>query len=377
MRVGARRKPTAARQYPGADDPGMLCDSSYKRFLPGDTRLLRVGLVGYGYWGVNLFRNLSASRHFQLVSVADHSEARRAAIPPTFDRAQVVQSADHVLGSKDIDAVFIATPVATHFELAKRAINAGKHVFVEKPMCATVAEAEELVALAEQEGVVLMVDHTYLFTGAVQCVARTIQAGELGQLCYYDLIRINLGLFQPDVNVLWDLAPHDLSILDHLLDEEPTRISASGYCHVNRHLPDIAYLTLHYASNVVAHLNLSWMSPVKVRRVSIGGTRKMIVWDDLNREERIKIFNSGIQFQPEDQRSVITPDYRIGDIYSPRVPNQEALASVVEHFAQVVGGTASSIMDGQRGLRIVRTLQAAQKILDEDLTIGEGARQRR
>jgi predicted dehydrogenase len=212
-----------------------------------------------------------------------------------------------------------------------------------------------------------MVDHTYLFTGAVQCITKMIRSGELGRLCYYDSMRINLGLFQPDINVLWDLAPHDLSILDHLLDEEPVRIVANGYSHLNRHLPDIAYLTLYYASDVVAHLNLSWMSPTKVRRVAIGGTSKMMVWDDLNREERIKIFNSGIQFQPEAQRSVIIPEYRIGDIYSPRVPNREALAGAVEHFARVVAGTQDSIMDGRRGLRIVRILESAQRSFEQEL----------
>ena len=329
--------------------------------------MLKVGLIGYGYWGVNLFRNLASSRLFHLAAVADQSAARQAALRTIFERGQVTGSAEQLVCDKEIEAVFIATPVATHFALARQAILAGKHVFVEKPMSATVAEAEELVDLAERHGVVLMVDHTYLFTGAIQCIAETVHSGELGRLCYYDSMRINLGLFQPDVNVLWDLAPHDLSILDYLLDEEPAQIAASFYCHVNRHLPDIAYLTLHYASNVVAHLNLSWMSPTKVRRIAIGGTRKMMVWDDLNREERIKIFNSGIQFQPEDQRSVIIPDYRIGDIYSPRISNREALTGAVEHFAQVVAGTDTPIMDGRRGLRIVRILESAQKIFDREM----------
>lgn len=333
--------------------------------------MLTVGLIGYGYWGTNLFRNLASSPHFSLAAVAEQSEARRAALQPMFTRGRVCASADDIISDPGIAAVFIATPVATHFELAKRAICAGKHLLVEKPICTTAAEAEELVDLADRQGVVLMVDHTYLFTGAVQFIAQTLRSGELGKLCYYDSTRINLGLFQPDINVLWDLAPHDLSILDYLLDEQPSRITASGYCHVNRHLPDIAYLTLHYASDVVAHLNLSWMSPVKVRRIAIGGTRKMMVWDDLDREERIKIFNSGIQFQPEDQRSVIIPDYRIGDIYSPRIPNREALAGVVEHFAQVISGSTTSIMDGRRGLRIVRILEAAQKILDRDLLLDQ------
>lgn len=329
--------------------------------------MLRVGLIGYGYWGTNLFRNLSLSPRFDIVAVADQSEKRRAAVQPLLPNGRVTPLASEVTDDPDIAVVFIATPISSHFEIARNAIRSGKHVFVEKPMCATAAEAEELVYIADRQGVVLMIDHTYLFTNAVQYISETIRSGEIGRLCYYDSSRINLGLFQPDVNVLWDLAPHDLSILDHLLAEQPIGVAASGYCHVNRHLPDMAYLTLHYPSNVVAHLNLSWMSPVKVRRIAFGGTSKMMVWDDLNREEKIKIYNSGIQFQPEDRRAVIIPDYRIGDIYSPRIPDREALVGVMEHLAHVIAGKESSIMDGARGLRIVRILEKAQKVLDEEL----------
>lgn len=326
----------------------------------------KIGLIGYGYWGTRLFRNFSTSPDFELAAVADLSEPRRAALRQQFS-GRICESPLDLIADKEIDAIAIATPVATHFDFARRAILAGKHVLVEKPMCATVAQAEELVELAKSRGVVLMVDHTFLFTGAVQRIADTVRAGELGRICYYDSMRVNLGLFQPDVNVLWDLAPHDLSIIDHLIDEEPLQIEASGYCHLNQHLPDIVYLTLHYASPMVAHLNLSWMSPVKVRRIAIGGTDKMIVWDDLNNEEKVKIFNSGIQVQSEDQRQVIIPGYRIGDIYSPRLAGREALAGVCEHFARVIDGEETSIMSGERGLRIVRILEASQKVLDKNL----------
>lgn len=325
----------------------------------------KIGLIGYGYWGTNLFRNLAASGVFQVAAVAETSETRREAAARFIDVGRITASAVSIIDDKELDAVAIATPVATHFDLARRAILAGKHVLVEKPMCATTAEAEELVQLADRQGVVLMVDHTFLFTGAVQRITELVRRGELGRLCYYDSMRVNLGLFQPDVNVLWDLAPHDLSIIDRLVDEEPVHIEASGYCHVNHNFPDIVYLTLHYALPMVAHLNLSWMSPVKVRRVAIGGTDKMVVWDDLNREEKVKIYNSGIKVQPEDQRPVIVPDYRIGDIYSPRVVNREALSGVVEHFAKVIDREEESIMDGARGLRVVRVLEASQKALEE------------
>jgi len=333
--------------------------------------VIKTGLIGYGYWGTNLFRNLMANPLFDLVMVAEQGEARREAVGKLFGSGRVTASAEELLDDLAIEAVFIATPVATHFPLALRAINAGKHVFVEKPICSSSAEAEKLVEAAEAKGVTLMVDHTFLFTGAVQWIGDTVRRGELGKLCYYDSTRINLGLFQPDTNVLWDLAPHDLSILDYLLDEEPVRISASGYCHLNRGLPDICYLTLHYPSDVVAHLNLSWMSPTKVRRIALGGTSKMMVWDDLNPEERIKVFNSGIQIQPEDQRDVIVPGYRIGDITSPRIPNKEALVGVLNHFAGVIAGKEASIMDGRRALRIVRTLEMAQKVLDVELAASQ------
>lgn len=323
-------------------------------------------MIGFGYWGTNLFRNLSSSPDFELAAVADANEARRATLAKTY-KGHIVASAAEIIDDEGIDAVAIATPVGSHFALAQQALHAGKHVMIEKPMCASVEEAEELVDLAARMGLVLMVDHTFLFTGAVQRIGEIVRAGELGRVCYYDSMRVNLGLFQPDVDVLWDLAPHDLSILDYLIDEEPVRVEASGYCHVNKHLPDIVYLTLHYKSPIVAHLNLSWMSPVKVRRVAIGGTNKMIVWDDLNREETIKVYNSGIRFQAEDQRSVIIPDYRIGDIHSPRLSNREALGQVIEHFAQVIDGKTTSILSGERGLRIVRILEAGRKSLDDSL----------
>lgn len=330
--------------------------------------MIKVGIIGYGYWGPNLLRNLNASPRFQVVAMADPRRQRHQAAQNIVPNLEAYESPSELIQSAGIDAVVIASPVATHYEIARQALMAGKHVLVEKPMCTTGAQGEELVNLAASKGLTLMVDHTFLFTAPVRAILDLHRQGELGALSYYDSMRINLGLFQPDVNVLWDLAPHDLSILDSLLGEEPVHIEASGYCHVNRMLPDIAYLTLYFPSNVVAHLHLSWMSPVKVRRVSIGGARKMIVWDDLNREEVLKIYNSGIEFQPEESKIAVIPQYRLGDILSPRLPPGEALSGVVEHFAQVIANEATSIMDGERGLRIVRTLELAQTALTTNLS---------
>lgn len=329
--------------------------------------MIRVGLIGYGYWGPNLLRNLMASPDFDVVAVADGDGARRDAAAQMCPGAALAASGEEVIGRDDVDAVVIATPVGTHFPLTAQALEAGKHVLVEKPMCATVDEGQTLIDLAAGKGVTLMVDHTFLFTGAVQMLRELCRSGEIGRISYYDSMRINLGLFQPDVNVMWDLAPHDLSIMDFLLDEEPVDVEVSGYCHVNPGVPDIVYLTLHFPSDMVAHFNLSWMSPVKVRRTAIGGSDKMVVWDDLNQDEKVKIYNSGVEFQPEDQRRKIMPGYRIGDVLSPRVSQREALQGVVSHFAAVIGGREPSIMDGERGLRVVRTLERAQKILDQRL----------
>ncbi|HEV2097914.1 MAG TPA: Gfo/Idh/MocA family oxidoreductase, partial [Stellaceae bacterium] len=262
-----------------------------------------------------------------------------------------------------------ATPVSTHHALASHALRRGKHVLVEKPLAATSAEAEELVGLAEAGDLTLLVDHVYLFHDAVLKIKELRRGGELGFVSYYDSLRVNLGLFQPDMNVLWDLAPHDFSIMDFIFEEEPVQVEATGYCHVNPRLPDIAYVTAHYGSKMIAHLNLSWMSPVKVRRIAVGGTKRMVVWDDLNLEERLKIYNSGIDFQPEAERKVIVPSYRIGDISSPRLQNVEPLGRVVEHFREVIRKKAGSPIDGRAGMRIVNLLERAQQSLDRSLAM--------
>jgi predicted dehydrogenase len=329
--------------------------------------MLRIAVVGHGYWGPNLVRNFSESGRFEVVAIAERRSEARAQIARRHPAVQVVESAAEAFAVPNVDAAAIATPVASHFDIAREALLSGKHVLVEKPLCTITAEGKELVTLAEKVNRVLMVDHTYLFTGAVQTIRRAIEKDELGKICYFDAMRVNLGLFQPDVNCLWDLAPHDLSIIDHLLDDKVATIEISGYCHVNKNIPDMIYLTLHYIDDVVAHLNLSWMSPVKVRRFAIGGTKKMLIWDDLDQEQKIRIYNSGIEYHTQDERAVIIPDYRIGDIYSPRVPRREALAGVVEHFANVIEGKERSIMDGARGLRVVALLEEAQRLLDRNL----------
>jgi predicted dehydrogenase len=213
-----------------------------------------------------------------------------------------------------------------------------------------------------------MVNHTYLFHGAVQKLRELKNSGALGVVSYFDSVRINLGLFQPDMNVLWDLAPHDFSIMNYLFDEEPIHLEATGYCHLNPHLPDIAYITMHFPSRMIAHFHLSWMSPVKVRRIAVGGTNQMAVWDDLNQDEKLKIYDSGIEVQPEDERRTLVPSYRIGDVLSPRIRAHEPLAAVVDHFRRVIAGEETSLLSGQHGLQIVRLLEQTQVALDASLT---------
>lgn len=329
--------------------------------------MIRIGLCGLGYWGKNLFRVLSGNPAIDFVAVADAKAETREALALSHPGLKLYADAMDLIADPEIDAVVLATPVALHYAQAKAALDQRKHVMVEKPLCTSTAQADDLVARADLYGVTLMADHTFLFHPAVLKLSELVRSGALGQISYFDSQRINLGLFQPDVNVLWDLAPHDLSIIDYLFGGEPLHVEASGYCHVNPGFPDIAYLTFHYPNAMVAHLNLSWMSPVKVRRMAIGGSDKMVVWDDLNRDEPLKIYESGITVHPRHDREIILPSYRIGAVTSPRLTGGEPLQQVVEHFRQVILGQATARSDGRTGRRIVRTLERAQAALDLSL----------
>jgi len=326
--------------------------------------MIRVGICGFGYWGPNLARSFAANPSFSLTAIADRRPECQAKARAYSEKIRVYDDADDLIDGGLVDAIAIATPVSTHHPIAARALKRGLHVLVEKPLAASVAEAAELVDIAKVHDVKLLVDHVYLFHNAVGKLKEMQNSGVLGRISYYDSLRVNLGLFQPDMNVLWDLGPHDFSIIDYLFEEEPLHIEATGYCHVNSNLPDIVYVTAHYRSHMIVHLNLSWMSPVKVRRIAVCGSEKMAVWDDLNLEERLKVYSSGIEFQPETQRSVIVPSYRIGDIYSPRIVNSEPLPRLVEHFARVITGNIPSPVSGVAGLRTVKLLEQSQEALN-------------
>ncbi len=326
--------------------------------------MIRVAVIGFGYWGPNLARNFRECAGTDLVAIVDPSPARHAAAARRFPRVATAPTADDVLGRADVDAVAIATPVATHAALALAALRAGKHVLVEKPMAASLAEAEAIVAEATRRGLTLMVDHTFVYTPAVQKIRQLVADGEIGDIYYYDSVRINLGLFQRDVNVLWDLAVHDLSIMDFVLGQSPVAVSATGISHVAGSPEDVAYLTMYFPGTLLAHVHASWLAPVKVRRTLIGGSRRMIVFDDLETSEKVKVYDRGISVDPspEDRYQVLI-GYRSGDMWSPHLPVVEALQQEVAHFADCIEQGRTPLTDGLAGLRMVQLLEAATRSL--------------
>lgn len=325
---------------------------------------LRVGVCGYGYWGPNIARNLDAIDDCEVVAIADQNAralVRAARHHPT---AQLTTNCAHVLDAGDIDAVAIVTPVWTHFELARRALLNGKHVFVEKPFTSTSAQACELIDIAARKNLQIMVDHTFLFSGAVRKIRELVGNGTLGQLYYFDSTRVNLGLFQHDVSVVWDLAPHDLSIMDYVIGERPEALVATGGNHFNA-LADMAYITVFFPGNITAHINVNWLSPVKVRTTLIGGREKMLVWNDLEPDEKIRVYDKGVEITNGQSVYDLLVSYRSGDVWSPKVDNAEALAVELRYFADCVlhGETPSN--DGEAGLRVVRLLEAAEQSLKD------------
>jgi predicted dehydrogenase len=328
------------------------------------TGTIGVAVVGCGYWGPNLVRNFSNCPTTHVAMVCDEDPSRLEKVAPMCPKAGMVNNFHKVLEDGAVEAVAIATPVQTHAELALAALEAGKHVLVEKPMADNVHDAEEMVRRAEKRGLTLMVDHTFIFSGPVRKMKEIYDSGELGQLYYVDSVRINLGLFQHDVNVVWDLAPHDLSIMDHLLGRVPRSLSAFGTCHADNHneIEDVAHLNLDFGDGLVASFHVNWLSPVKVRHFILGGSKKSLVYNDLEPAERIKVYDRGITINhdPEARRGVLI-GYRTGDIWSPHIDTQEPLQSMVRHFAECIQGGKRPVTDGQAGLRVVRILEAAQR----------------
>jgi predicted dehydrogenase len=326
--------------------------------------LLRVGVIGYGYWGPNVVRNLYALDACEVASLCDRNPAALQRAHRTYPGLHKTTDPGEVLTSPEIDAVAIVTPVWTHYDLARAALENGKHVFVEKSFTATSQQAEQLVELAERRNLRIMVDHTFLFTGAVKKIRELIDDSVLGPLYYFDSSRINLGLFQHDVSVIWDLAPHDLSIMDYIIRDKAEAVVATGGNHLNS-LADMAFITVYFPNNVLAHINVNWLSPVKVRTTLIAGRDKMLVWNDLEPDEKIKVYDKGVTTTSKEGVYDLLVSYRSGDVWAPKVEQTEALTAELAYFIDCVVSGTTPFNDGQAGLRVVRMLEAADRSLAE------------
>jgi predicted dehydrogenase len=324
--------------------------------------MIKFGVIGYGYWGPNIVRNLRSLEGCQVVGICDQSPAARKRIQGAYLDLPIYSDCNELIESPDIDAIAVITPVWTHYELSRAALENGKHVFVEKPFTSNVAQAEELINLAEQKNLQIMVDHTFLFTGAVRKIEKLLKEGTLGKLYYYDSTRVNLGLFQHDCNVIWDLAPHDLSIMNHLLHKDAEAISATGQAHLNSH-EDIAFITAYYPDKMIAHVNVNWISPVKVRTTLIGGEKKMLVWNDLEADEKLKIYDKGVDVKSQEGVYNLLVSYRSGDMWAPQVEQVEALKLELGYFVECINNNKKPFNDGCAGIKVVRMLEAASKSL--------------
>jgi predicted dehydrogenase len=331
---------------------------------PGTAAELRVGVIGYGYWGPNVARNFRGLENCEVVAISDKNPATLRRARQAHPGVEVTADCSELLTSTQIDAIAVVTPVWTHFELAKAALQNGKHVFVEKPFTSTAQQAEELIELADRNRLKIMVDHTFLFTGAVRKIRQLVDDGTLGDLYYYDSTRVNLGLFQHDINVAWDLAPHDLSILDYIIQKKPEAVVATGEKHLNG-LVDVAFITIYFPGNVIAHVNVNWLSPVKVRTTLIGGEKRMLVWNDLEADEKIKVYDKGIRMSNGHGVYEMLVSYRSGDMWAPKVEQTEALKAELEYFIDCIRNDQTPINDGLAGLRVVKMLEAAEQSLKE------------
>src|SRR5437764_12971560 len=324
--------------------------------------MIRIGVIGYGYWGPNIVRNFHAHDGSEVVLVCDKNPKCQERLRKAHPGMAYTTDEKESRNSPNIDAVAVVTPVWTHYELAKQALENGKHVFVEKPFTSTLAQAEELIELADRKNLKIMVDHTFLFTGAVKKIKEVVERRDLGDLYYYDSLRVNLGLFQHDVSVVWDLAPHDLSIMDHLIKKEPEAIVATGEKHLNG-VEDVAFMTIYFPQNIIAHVNVNWLSPVKIRTTLIGGEKKMLVWNDLVADEKVRVYDKGVSINNGDGEGIreALVSYRTGDMWAPQIEQAEALRVELGYFADCILNNKTPFNDGHAGLRVVRMLEAVDR----------------
>jgi predicted dehydrogenase len=326
---------------------------------------MKIGLIGYGYWGPNLARNFNANPDLELSYICDFSQDRLKAASALYNQTQLVNDPGALFKDNSLDAVGIATPVSTHFELARKALESSKDVWLEKPMTENVEQGEDLIELAEKKKKVLHVDHTFVYTGAVRKIKELVDNGDLGNLIYYDSTRVNLGLFQQDVDVIWDLAPHDISIMDYLIPIKKLAVSATGSKYYGNGIVPKALLTIYMENNIVGHINVSWVSPVKIRQTLIGGTAKMVLYDDNQPSEKIKVYDKGVQLlETKEDLYHLKVQYRVGDMWAPKISDHEALGFETGHFVECLKNRCSSLTDGRAGLEVVKILVASQKSLE-------------
>lgn len=348
--------------------------------------MIKAGVIGYGYWGPNIVRNFNAHPDISVVKVSDMSADRLIVLNENHPEIKGVSDPVNIINDPTIDLVAIVTPVFTHFELAKRALLNGKHIFVEKPFTSKTSEANELIEIAERKNLMIMVDHTFLFTGAVKKMKELIDANELGDLYYYDSVRVNLGLVQGDINVIWDLAPHDISIMNYVINGvKPISVNAVGLEHFGQGNEDVAYLSVKFENNFMGHFHVNWLSPVKVRKTLVAGNKKMLVWDDLDNDDKIKIYDKGVDFVKTRNEYKIFKEgeeiknksdiynllvkYRAGDMYAPKVENTEALKLETSHMVDCLKNNTRPINDGIEGQKVVKILEAS------DLSLKNGGKE--
>jgi predicted dehydrogenase len=369
---------SAIRRSRSAATRGTRTGGRPRRGLPQSTAsdALAVGIIGYGYWGPNLARNFSESPSSTVVALSDARPERLAQAKSRYPAINVYTDFHDLLADRSVEAVVIATPLRTHFSLALAALKAGKHVLVEKPLAGSSEQAMRLIETAAQADRTLMVDHTFLYTGAVRKIKELVGSDYLGRLYYYDAVRVNLGMFQHDVSVLWDLAVHDLSIMDYVLDAEPRAVAATGVAHFPGQPVNTAYLTCFFDNRLIAHLHVNWLAPVKIRRTLIGGDRQMIVYDDLEPSEKVKVYDKGVTVSTTpgeglEEAHDLLVSYRAGDVLAPQLGVSEALSSVAQHFAECVREGRRPLTDGTAGLRVIRLLEAAEQSLADGGTAVE------
>lgn len=326
--------------------------------------MIGIGVIGYGYWGPNMARNFSETQGARLAAVSDMRPERLELVQSRYPGTYVTTDAQELINKQQVDAVVISTPVSTHYDLAMRVLEAGKHVLVEKPLAASSKQASRLIEEAWRRNLILMVDHTFIYTGAVRKMKELIDCGDVGDLYYYDSVRVNLGLFQHDVNVIWDLAVHDFSIIEYLIPQKPCGVQATGMAHVAGQPENLSYITLSYENNLIAHVHVNWLAPVKIRRTLVGCSQKMIVWDDLENSDPIKIYDKGVSINHDrEQAYQMLYSYRWGDMYSPRVDPTETLKVEAKHFIDCISSGKEPLSNGESGHRVVKLLEAANESL--------------